>query len=319
MSLIEKALSKMRTDGGARVPQPANLLSVQTAEAPRGAANAPSATVPRKFDPNALAGLAGRIVQLDENALRQAHVLPPKDEARRVAGEYRAIKRTLIRAAFDEGEDSTPSRQIVALSSALPGDGKTYTSINLALSLARERDYQVVLVDADVAKPHVSALLGIEQDRGLLDFLESPEVALRDVLMATSVPKLWLVSAGRQSEHSTELLASDRMRVFAEELVGLFPNALIVLDAPPLLLTSEARALVAVAGQVVLVVKCAETPRQAVMDAIEATQAPERIKLLFNQANTSGFSNYYYGSWQGYGRPHGGGDKSSTHAGGGGD
>jgi protein-tyrosine kinase len=290
VSLIEHALDKLRANNDTR-----GLERTSAADTGR------HRNLRARFDPITVVNPNQRVVTIDEAALREARVLPPESEARRAADEYRTIKRNVIRSAFDDASQSTPSRQIVAVSSALPGDGKTHTCINLALSLAREKDHQVVLVDADVAKPHVSKLFGIEQDVGLLDALASDELMVRDLVLPTTTANLWLVSAGRQTEHSTELLASDRMREIATQLVKSFPEAIILFDAPPLLLTSEARALVAAAGQILLVVRFGVTPQQAVVEAIEATQEPERVKLIFNQVESSGFTNHYYGNWQAYG------------------
>jgi exopolysaccharide/PEP-CTERM locus tyrosine autokinase len=245
---------------------------------------------------------AGRTVRLDLDALRAAALIPPPEQERELADQYRAIKRPLIRAAF-EGEPHDPMRQVIMMASALPGDGKTFTCINLAMSIAQEKDHAVLLVDGDVAKPHVSRVFGVQNEPGLLDVVADPTLDLGSVILATDVPKLSILPAGRQSNNATELLASARMRQIMQDLPRLHRFGLVMVDSPPILLTSEARVLATLAGQVVLVVKANQTPQQAVSDAIEVIGASANLKLVLNQADLSGPMGYFYGYRYGYQQP----------------
>jgi exopolysaccharide/PEP-CTERM locus tyrosine autokinase len=242
---------------------------------------------------------AGRIVRVNRDALRAAALIPPAEQERELADQYRAIKRPLIHTAF-EGEPRDPARQVIMMASALPGDGKTFTCINLAMSMAQEKDYAVLLVDGDVAKPHVSRVFGVENEPGLLDVLADPAVDLASVILATDVPKLSILPAGRASLNATELLASARMRQIVQDLPSLNRKGLVMVDSPPILLTSEARVLATLAGQVVLVVKANQTPQQALKDAIEVIGPSANLKLVLNQADLSGTMGYYYGYRYGY-------------------
>lgn len=305
MSFVEKALEKIKSAAADGMPSAHSRSAVRVSGslpdgATRMSARAEFELRPMGTDPS-VAERPRRIVHISEADLRAAGILPPEADSRRSADEYRAIKRAVIDDVFAAQSTGTREAHLVAVSSALPGDGKTHTSVNLALSLAMEKDHAVVLVDADVAKPHVSRLLGVAEEPGLLDVLATREVSLRSVLLPTDRPNLWILPAGSRSEIASELLASQRMREVCASLVGLMPQAVILLDAPPLLVTSEAPVLVSVAGQIVLVVKAGVTPQAAVLDAIAKIGNRERLKLVLNQAEDSGLASYYDGRWHRYG------------------
>lgn len=299
MSLVEKALKKIQA--GNR-PQPRPLTAEQIVVG-RVVVPEPQAFQPlpplQSPQPQELRwpSRSSRIVTVDRDALRAAALMPSAEQERELADQYRGIKRPLIRAAFDEGN---PLQQIIMLASALPGDGKTFTCINLALSMAQEKDYIVLLVDGDVAKPHVSRVFGVQQEPGLLDVLADPSLGLESVILATDIPKLSILPAGRHRDSATELLASARMRQVMQDLASLNRRGLILVDSPPILLTSEARVLSTLVGQIVMVVKANHTPQQAVKDAIEIIGPGRNPKLVLNQADLSGPMGYYYGYRYGY-------------------
>jgi exopolysaccharide/PEP-CTERM locus tyrosine autokinase len=241
-----------------------------------------------------------RVVKVDRDALRASGLLPPIEQERMLADQYRAIKRPLIREAFETPAGEGPPRQLIMIASALPGDGKTFTGVNLAMSMAREADHAVVLVDGDVIKPHLSKLFGIDREPGLLDVLADPKLDVRSVILPTDIPGLSLVPAGTASETATEMLASARMGEVMQQLVSWDPGSIVLFDSLPILLTSEARVLSSLMGQIVMVIKAGGTPQQAVSDAIEALGAGKKTWLVLNQAETSGPLGYYYGSQYGY-------------------
>jgi Mrp family chromosome partitioning ATPase len=205
-----------------------------------------------------------RVVKVDRDALRSSGLLPPPDP------------------------------------SALPGDGKTFTGVNLAMSMAREADHSVVLVDGDVVKPHLSKLFGIDREPGLLDVLADETLDIRSVILPTDIPGLSLVPAGTASETATEMIASARMSHVMQQLVNWNPSGIVLFDSLPILLTSESRALATLMGQIVMVIKAGGTPQQAVSDSLEALGKDKKVWLVLNQAETSGPLGYYYGSQYGY-------------------
>jgi Mrp family chromosome partitioning ATPase len=180
------------------------------------------------------------------------------------------------------------------MASAVPGDGKTFTSINLALSMAREKDTSVVLVDADVAKPHISRIFGVESERGLLDALSDAELGLNGLILSTDVKGLSILPAGRAREGATELLSSARTKQLASQLLAQNPRSVVLFDSPPLLATSESLALVDAIGQVVMVVRAGHTPNNAVKEALEALGPDRSVSLVLNQARRSLTERLYY-------------------------
>jgi len=181
----------------------------------------------------------------------------------------------------------------IMVTSALPGDGKTFTSINLALSMALERDISVLLVDCDVAKQHVSQIMGVKQERGLLDALIDESADIESLVMQTNMRGLSLLPAGKRVEATAELLSSNRMRQIITALCHSNSRRIVLLDSPPLLITNEGRALVKIAGQVVLVVRAGYTPRHALQEAVELFDAQQAGGLILNHVAGDGNEDYY--------------------------
>jgi exopolysaccharide/PEP-CTERM locus tyrosine autokinase len=201
----------------------------------------------------------------------------------------------LVANAIGRGTPKLPHGQLIMVASAMPGEGKTFTSLNLAFSMSLEKDAHVLLVDADVAKPHVSRLLGLAEEPGLLDALADPVLDAEALVMGTDVPNLAVLPAGHREEHATELLASARMEEIMRRIAEADPARIVVFDSPPLLLTTESRALAEAAGQVVLVVRADTTPQHVVLDALSYLPEGKNIFLLLNQSVQGGRSGYYYG------------------------
>jgi exopolysaccharide/PEP-CTERM locus tyrosine autokinase len=250
-------------------------------------------------------------VVVDLDALRSAGFLAPEDYERQLAEEYRRIKRPLLANAFGIGAAKVSYGNLIMIGSALPGEGKTHTCINLALSIAMEKDRTVLLVDGDVAKPTISSLFGVEDQPGLLDALEEGHAGLHQMLLHTDLPRLRLLPAGRPRPSATELLASDRMRELCHELSERYPDRIVLFDSPPLLSTSEASAIAAAVGQVALVVASGLTPRSAVRHALDHVRPEQAVNVILNkqrQVSQGG----YYGYGYGYGQPQGDGDAAAS-------
>lgn len=272
---------------------------------PRSASESQLATVvlqpPGEFDDPE--NYDGRVVTVDRQLLRQAGLLAPEDQERFVADQYRLIKRPILDLANGMVADRPDRANLVMIASALPGDGKTFNAINIALSIAIEKDTSVLLVDADVAKPHISELFGLSDEPGLIDLLIEKDIHVNDVTIRTDVPGLSLLPAGREDSQATELLASRRMARVAEELSTSVRDRVVIFDSPPLLVTSESRELAGNVGQVAMVVCAGKTPQHAVTSAIESLDSDQAINLILNQAGTS-FGEISYGNAQ-YGYEYG--------------
>jgi protein-tyrosine kinase len=281
MSLVERALKKLQESSRERA-------AVIPAAAQRAGSPAPAAP-PRTVVPQHAP------VAVDRTALRAAGLLPPEHQERQVADQFRQIKRPLIANAMGRGAKKISHGHLIMTASALPNEGKTFTSINLALSLALEKDITVLLVDADVAKRHLSKIFGVEKEPGLLDALKDDSLDLESLVIPTDTPGLSLLPAGHRTDTATELLSSSHMERTVARLGASSPNRIVLLDSPPLLLTSESRALASVVGQVVLVVAAGRTPQQAVIDAVGYVPADKSVGFILNQCNVRANEGYYYG------------------------
>lgn len=234
--------------------------------------------------------------------LRQMGALTPEGGRSKIAEEYRLIKRPLLVNAFGTG-DTPPLHHgnMIMVTSSLPGEGKSFTSINLAISMATEMENTVLLVDADVTKTAIMKYLGLQGDRGLIDVLLDPAIPLSDVLIRTDIAKLTVLPSGRSIAHSTELLASSAMRAFVDDIATRYPDRIVIFDTPPLLSTSEASVLASYMGQVVFVVEAERTPQEAVREALAMLGDHPSVGVVLNKAPTRAMGGDYYGYGYGYG------------------
>jgi receptor protein-tyrosine kinase len=237
---------------------------------------------------------------VDLARLKAAGFVTPDAERTEIAEEMRLIKRPLLTNALGQSADTVPRGNMIMVTSSLPGEGKTFCAINLALSIATEMDRTVLLVDADVAKPKLLQYLGIRAEKGLLDVLRD-SVSLPDVLLRTNIGKLTLLPPGKAYKHATELLASDAMDRLIEDLASRYSDRIVIFDSPPLLATSEASVLASHMGQIVMVVEADKTPQAAVREALaQIEDSGAVIGMLLNKTGGSkggGYYGYGYGKY----------------------
>ena len=213
-----------------------------------------------------------------------------------LSDEYRRIKRPLLSNAFGKTASLVDHGNLILVTSSVMGEGKTTTSVNLALSIAQERDHTVLLVDCDVVKQGVSRMLGVSSMPGLIDVLEDDYFTIGDALLRTDVPELSVLAAGKQHEYVTELLASQRMSNLVEEMSSRYEDRVIIFDAPPLLPTPQTQVLASLIGQIVFVIEAGQTPQSAVEEALDMIRGDKPIGLVLNKSEgTFGRSNHYYG------------------------
>ena len=240
-------------------------------------------------------GRRSREVALDLPRLEREGYLVPAQARSQLAEQMRIIKRPLLANARGESAQAISRPNLIQVVSAMPGEGKTFFAINLAMSLAMEVDLSVLLVDADVLRPSVLARCGIEPARGLMDVLQSPSIELHDVMLRTNVPKLSILPAGTANAQSTELLASGAMESLLDELASKFSDRIVVFDAPPLIPTTESRVLASRVGQVVMVVEAGKTTHAQVSQAYAAVeQCPVVLSVLNRARGKSGEAYGYY-------------------------
>lgn len=212
------------------------------------------------------------------------------------ADEYRRIKRPLLSNAFGKTASLVGRGNLILVTSSIPGEGKTHTATNLALSIAREKDHTVLLVDCDINKYGVTKLFGLTDKRGLTDVLESDSLSVGDVLLRTDIPELSIISAGRSTEHITEMLASQKMSDFVSELTSRYDDRVIIFDAPPVLPTPQTLVLAGLIGQIVFVIEAGKTPQILVKEALEIIPQDKATNLVMNKCEgVSNRGGYYYG------------------------
>ncbi len=215
--------------------------------------------------------------------------------------EYREIKRKLLQTAFGPLASTISSSNIIMVSSARPSEGKTFTAVNLALSIAAEQDKTVLLVDADVLKPNVLRTLQVEAEDGLMEYLLGKVPDLSDVIYHTNVPKLRVIPAGQSHLLSTELLASTVMKETVEEFSTRYPDRVVIIDTPPLIGINESAVLANLAGQAVIVVEEGKSKLNDTKTAVERLNPDMAIGFVVNKSTqyneTGGYYGYmYYGS-----------------------
>jgi Mrp family chromosome partitioning ATPase len=203
----------------------------------------------------------------------------------------------LIGTRADGGDDDAKCRTILVCS-AQPDEGKTFAAVNLALSIAGEKDLEVVLVDADFANPQVPSLLGLKTGPGLTDALNSPGTDPNRFVIRTDVPGLSVLPAGRPANDVTELLASARTTEVVAALAGSDRRRILILDSPPVLVASPATVLAAYAGQLMMVVRADWTTDADLREALPLLSACENISLLLNRTRLS-VSGRRFGSYYG--------------------
>lgn len=300
MSIIEKAASRIDQQRQAAAPASAGqaerdaIIDVDHPAAPTAADNAAASGQPAPAAilagdasaPPAAAGAARsgpRRIQLDLARMRDLGMVTAAGGRTNLLEEFRVIKRPLLKRAFAERAPGKNPGNLIMITSSLPGEGKTYSSINLAMSIAMELDHTVLLVDADVARPSVMRTLGLPAQRGLMDILLDDSLDVADVLLRTNVETLAILPAGTSTPHATELLASSTMTALVHELANRYPDRVIIFDSPPLLLTSESRELASHMGQIVVVVEAQTTTQHAVKEALQRLEGFDNVNLIYNK------------------------------------
>ena len=252
----------------------------------------------RPAAPRAKPVTAARHGTIDRALLAAQGCIDPDGKVSGLSEEYRIVKREIIRSIDGTaGRPPIPRGHRVLVASANPGDGKSFTAINLALSLAAETDHEVLLVDADFAKPSVVKMLGLEDGPGLMDVLADASLSLSDCIIQTDLAGLKVLPAGRATNRDTELIASARTESVLAQLEAGAPGRIVIFDSPPVLAASPASVLAAHVGQLILVVRADVTTEASLRDAVGLLASCPHIQLLLNGVKFSPggrrFGTYY--------------------------
>ena len=279
MSTIEKAINKLKANS----PKSKGGVTARSGHQPAG---------------ENIVLTADADIKLPWEHMLGAGMLTPQNSRSEIAEELRAIKRPLLKNASVDGLQND-NRNLIMVTSSVPGEGKSFTSINLAISIAMELDKTALLVDADVAKPSLARYLDFQAQKGLVDYLLEGDLDLSDVLVRTDLPKLSILPAGRQHHYSTELLASDSMQMLLHELSNRYQDRIIIFDSPPILATSESQVLANLVGQVVMVVEAVKTTHAMVNEAVSKIPNANITGMILNKTRVKSGGSYY-----GYGYGH---------------
>ena len=245
---------------------------------------------------------ARRPVQnVDRKMLETRGFITPGGSANTIAEEFRLVKRTLLRNMNGSAQQPAIARgERILVTSANPNEGKTFCSVNLALSMAAEADHEVLLVDADFAKPSVLSTLGLSGKDGFMDALADPSISIEDLIIPTDVSNLSVLPAGNQTSRDSEYLSSDRMAEVLDKLTANAPHRIIIFDSPPVLAASPAAVICAQVGQTVVVVRADKTNETALREAVGLLGPCEHLQLLLNGTRFSP-GGRRYGTYYGYG------------------
>lgn len=326
LDLIQRAAEKLRAgDQGSTIERAAQKLRDAVAQPATAAPTAPAASItsgptpiiaqspeplrrveqPAQDKGNTASeakSWSGRSAQqsIDFNRLRLAGLVTPEADYTEIAEQFRIIKRPLLLKAFERREERANNANVIMVTSARPGEGKTFTACNLALSIALEQDYSVLLIDADVRHPSVMAVMGLQAQRGLTDILLDPSLDPADVMIrASNLRNFAVIPAGRHDPRTPELFASQRMGKLVDSLASRYPDRVIIIDTPPVLASSEPTVVALHVGQSVVVIEADRTSARAVQSALSLISRCPSINLVLNKTRTAlgaeEFGNYGYG------------------------
>lgn len=304
MSIVERALKKAQ----AKTPKPDAREELPVVP-PDAAADQPAPAIAQTDTPAHQHGpqerellVEGGRVEIDFKGLRAQGRLPPEGLAHQTEEEFRRIKWPVLNSITGREGAERAVNNVVLVTSAIPGEGKTFNALNLALSIAREPDLAVLLVDGDVAQPALTASLGLSMRPGLTDLVSDPALDVASVTYESSVERLAIVPAGSRRDNSPELLASARMRAIIEDLSRRMSPGVVIFDSPPILATNEAQVLSRYAGQVVMVVLADSTEQRVVTEALSLIDRSKPVNAVLNRVEPSLVSRYYSHYYYGYGR-----------------
>ena len=244
------------------------------------------------------AGHGGPELVLDRGRLASYGITMPSSARSRTVEEFRLVKRNLM-TQFSQGDSSTDQRssRLIMVTSARPGEGKTFISLNLALAFASETDVKALLVDIDTQHSTLQTILGISTEQGIVDVLAGAR-ELSEVLIQTNIPNLMVLPSGRGGPHVPELFSSNKMAILMAEMTRRFADRYIIIDTPPCMASTDAAALAPLVGQIAFIVEAHHTQEVEIEASLSMLSACPRVSLLLNKSDTS--AGEHFGSYEYY-------------------
>jgi receptor protein-tyrosine kinase len=224
-----------------------------------------------------------RPAPIDAATLERAGLVSWSRTRSRVSEEIRLLQSQLLRSAFAPADGRQTPLNLVMVTSARPGEGKSFAALNIAAGIARQQDREVLLVDADGKQHNLGEKLGLAGAPGLLDLIADPGLTPNDLVVACELPKLSVLPVGRPIEQSAELFATRQMASVIAGLGRRYADRIVILDAPPCLSSSDPSTLAPLVGQVVFVVQAEQTQREEVEAGLDLVQSCPTLMLLLNK------------------------------------
>jgi receptor protein-tyrosine kinase len=262
--------------------------------------DAESPVVPGKAEGRRQAGARspsrGAVAGEPVSFLRLASIgmLPDAEQDPQLIEQLRHLKRPILQNAF--GPLAHGATNVIMITSARPGAGKSFVSAALAAALTRARELSVVIIDLDNIKATLTRGLELTDRIGFFDAVDDPEVSLESTLIATEIPGLRVIPTGRQTKDSSELLNSERARQLMRRFAEDDPTRIIILDTPPLLSTPDAHAILDLAHQIIVVVEAGVTKQSEMKQIVESLRGDKPIGLVLNKA-VGGLTALYGGDY----------------------
>jgi receptor protein-tyrosine kinase len=273
------------------------VAGISLAALPPPADNAaPRLAQPDPTAPPTATSLQGS-ASIDAPALERAGIIDWSRTRTRISEEFRLVQRQIIRSAFGPGAEPGFSN-LLLVTSARPGEGKSFMSANLSGSIARQGDHHVLLVDADAKRDSICCNLGLAQAPGLLDLAANSRLDPATLMVKTPIERLSILPVGRERERSAELFSTKEMTRLIQSLGRRYADRLLILDAPPCLSTSDPAVLAQVVGQILFVVEADRTQREEIEASLDLIQACPTITMVLNKQQTS--SRYTFGAYSSY-------------------
>jgi len=299
LGLIQRAAERLRNQQQPGVIVPPTIATdsmLDTPAPPRPAVErAEAVQAPLSAPPDDTGLRTSREVKIDRQRLAKSGIVFTNTERSRVAEEFRIVVRQILEKAQTAANIADGRGRLIMVTSARPREGKTFTSINIALAIASQLDYRVLAMDCDVERQSMTSVLGIEVDKGLVDLISDETLDLRDILLRTDIANLTMLPAGRKRPGVPELLSSRRMREILTEITHRYSDRYIIIDAPPCLATSDPSILAALVGQVVFVVEANRTQEPEIEESLRLISACPNISLILNKME--GSTSDHFGSY----------------------
>lgn len=295
MNTIEKALQKQREKNQ---QGSADQTQAGSSETPAADHEAAGSTPPANSQVSAESapGNGKNLIIINQESLKEKGLITDSMERQKIKDEFRYIKRKLLNNAFGSGANNLENGNLVMVSSGKPDEGKTFISINLALSIALEQDKTVLLIDADVIRPSISTELNISPRKGLVEYLLGDVPNISDVIYNTNISNLKIIPAGEPHHLTSELLTSDKMRQLTQELANRYGDRMVIFDSPPLIEVNESQVLANLMGQALVVVEESQSKIIDIQKAVDSLNEDLAIGFVINKAVQTQKELYgYYG------------------------